>query len=303
MTKHKYRYVMHRTYYTLQPSLQSVLTILPFLFTDMLSVRDMYRVMCSSKEFSWVAREYITQYIHHRLIPRISLYVEGNMVPFNGFGIRSHTSHTTLTFKLKQPRYLLTMPGKHEIRCEIAVGTETREISTTKSLLFHDFSTKLKSYTVLSPISLFSSRWIRLTWEDQIGTEVGVGLDADVAEPMTLLSPPPKERTTSHNRTTYAGTMGFHWYTKLFRYLTRWRDKRRLVNSIPCITHITIDVPDTFIAPLPIPISKMETVGTFAIFMVSNTVISMVLLSVGCWIPATIYWVSHIITSISQPNV
>jgi hypothetical protein len=288
--------------HTLQPSLQSVLNILPFLFTDMLSVRDMYRLMCSSKEFSWVAREYITQYIQHRLIPRISLYVEGNMVPFNGFGIGSDTSHTTLMFQLREPRYLQTMPGKHEIRCEIAVGTDAREISTIKSLLFHDFSTGLKSYTVLSPISLFSSRWIHLTWEDQIGTDDDVGVDVNLVEPMTLLSPP-KKRITSPHRTTYAGTMGFHWYTKLFRYLTRWRDKRRLINSIPCITHITIDVPDKFLSPSKNPITTAELIGSFAIFTVSNTLIHSALLGVGYWFLAMLYWVDRNTPSISQSNV
>jgi len=301
-----------RTSYTLQPSLPSAMNILPFLFTDMLSVRDMYRLMCTSKDFAWVARTYINMYIQLWVVPRISLYVEGVPVKFDGFGAVGgggggagagdwcggfRKSPKTRLMFMCRPRYLLRMPGKHEIRCEIAVGTDVREISTTKSLLFHDFSTGLKSYIVSSPISLFSSGKIQLIWEDLIGT------DDEVDDPMppstvAILSPDKLCDNPSHHNTifptTYAGTMGFRWYTKLFRYLTRWRDKRHRINSIPCITHITMDVPGTFLSINPIPISTVEAIRSFAVCMVSNTVIYSAILGVGYWLFAIGYWFTTI---------
>ena len=293
------------TSYTLQPSLPSAMNILPFLFTDMLSVRDMYRLMCTSKDFAWVARTYINMYIQLWVVPRISLYVEGVPVKFDGFGAVGgggwcggfpKSPKTRLMFMCR-PRYLLRMPGKHEIRCEIAVGTDVREISTTKSLLFHDFSTGLKSYIVSSPISLFSSGKIQLIWEDLIDT------DDEVDDPMpsstvAILSPDKLRNNPSHHNTifptTYAGTMGFRWYTKLFRYLTRWRDKRHHINSIPCITHITMDVPGTFLSINPTPISTVEAIGSFAVCMVSNTVMYSAILGVGYWLFAIGYWFTTI---------
>ena len=276
----------------------------------------MYRLMCTSKDFAWIVRAYINMYIKQWVVPRISLYVEGVSVKFDGFGAVGggggwcdgfpKSSKTRLIFKLCRPRYLLSMPGKHEIRCEIAVGTNTREISTTKPLLFHDFSTGLKSYIVSSPISLFSSGKIQLVWRDLIGT------DDDVDDPVppnavAILSPDKLCDNTPQNNTifptTYAGTMGFRWYTKLFHYLTRWRDKRYHINSIPCITHITIDVPDTFLSPNPIPIGTVETIGLFAIFTVSNTVIYSAVLGVGYWFVATMYFTGRVVSSIYQPSV
>ena len=306
-----------RTSHTLRPTLQSTLNNLPFLFTELLNLKEMYNLICVSKDFTLIAREYIDAYIRSRVAPRISLYLEGIPISFGEFGLVgrrcdgwSRSSCTTMMFKLRQPRYLHDMPGSHGIRCEIKTGrVDRRRVTTTKSLLFHDFSTGFKSCTVCTPISLFSRRKIYLTWADLVGTDAMSSLFyLTQSTPLGLI--PSHEicsRTTHHHtlpRTTYAGTMGDRWYTKLFRYITRWRDKRQHIDSVPCITHIAMDVPSTFFSPDPVPISALTRVVAIFGFLLSNTVIHLLGVCSGYSILGIIMCSTrHIVSSISHASV
>lgn len=283
---------------TLFPSIQSTMNNLSFLFVEMIDLKDMYRLMCTSKQFALVAHAYIDAYIKLSLAPRISLYVEKSPVKFDGIGVASCRGNTTsIMFKLCRPQMLQCMPGSHEIYCDIVTGDISRNVSTTKSLLFHDFFTGLKSYTVCSPFSLCSSRKIYLTWRSLLCT------DKTVTPPRyTIFSPDEINAVKNHHKTipptTYSSTMGYRLYKKVFRYLTRWRDRRQYIDSIPCITHITIDVPNNFFS-----IEPKVTVERFVAFILLNTMIPLIMLFlVYCFI-FTMFSVYHAILSISPYSI
>lgn len=288
--------------HTLLPSIQSVMNNLSFLFVDVMSLVDMYRLMCTSKQFAWVARTYIDAYIRHRLVSRITLYVEQTPVNFDGIGVvscRGMYNTTSIMFKLRRPKMLQCMPGSHEICCDIATGDTSRKVSTTKSLLFHDFSTGSKSYTVCSPVSLCSSRKIYLTWRSLLCANETVS-----EPPNTFTILPPNEVRICKNHyksipcTTFSGTMGCRLYTKVFRYITRWRDRRQYMDSIPCITHITIDVPNSFFS-----VESNVTVGRFVAFILLNTMIPLITLCLVYFFIFTMFSVCHAILSISLYSI
>jgi hypothetical protein len=215
----------------LQPTLESVMASIPYILTPYLTIGDAANMAPICRSINRSVARLIEQYTDVMIRPRITVAIEDTVVQIERVVISTVRGRTRIQCILRNPRYLMCMPGNHTIRVTYPFGHCPFE--TTHNLLYHNFNTGSKSFLISAPERALSANRMTLQWVDAFCSMRNI--DSNIIP--TPLTPP---LTISR----FGDTYGYTTLEMVVRYIKDIRKYRGEVDSIPAIQQVTIDVPN-----------------------------------------------------------